>query len=190
MDNTFGIPVSKSMLGKMKDEFVNDIIVCVYVTGAKAYYIHSLNGEIKKAKGVKKMSEKELSSDYCKKMFEHDGVSSLHNIYTEIKSKIARSHHDKRFIIPNSTKTLSWGHSDITFYQTDPATNIQLATNVLNGLNGFVNDSDKNESDKIESDIELMNGILAALHRKHLSQYLNDRLDTFVSLMMKDLENE
>lgn len=86
----------------------------------------------------------------------------------------------KRFIIPNISETLTWGHSDITFYQTDTETTIQLATNALNE---FVNDSDQNESN-----IEIINDI--ALRRTHLSHDLADKLNRLLCLMMKDLENE
>ncbi|CAH2004930.1 unnamed protein product [Acanthoscelides obtectus] len=53
-------------------------------------------------------------------------------MYTEVKNKVALAHHDdKRFIIPNTTKTLAWGHSDIEFYQTDPSLNVKSAIGAI-----------------------------------------------------------
>ncbi|CAG9821945.1 unnamed protein product [Phaedon cochleariae] len=51
-DNKFNIPITKSVVGNMKDEFPNDPIVSFYGTGAKAYYVQSLSSELKKAKDL------------------------------------------------------------------------------------------------------------------------------------------
>ncbi|KAJ8980026.1 hypothetical protein NQ317_019713 [Molorchus minor] len=52
--------------------------------------------------------------------------SELHDMYTELKNKVALSYHDdKRFMIPNTTKTLPWGHDDILFYQSEPDQNLE-----------------------------------------------------------------
>ena len=45
-DNKFNIPITKSVVGNMKDEFPNDPIVSFYGTGAKAYYVQSSNSEL------------------------------------------------------------------------------------------------------------------------------------------------
>ncbi|CAH2009286.1 unnamed protein product [Acanthoscelides obtectus] len=129
----------------MIDEFPADPIISFYGTGAKAYYIRSFKSETKKAKGVKKaVVQKQLPSDDYKKIIEggwrilrktHTFKSKLHDVYTEVKNKVALAHHDdKRFIIPNTTKTLPWGHSDIEFYQTDTSLNKKYATDAINDV--------------------------------------------------------
>ncbi|KAJ8967847.1 hypothetical protein NQ317_002176 [Molorchus minor] len=126
--NKFNIPKGVSVLGRMKDEFPADPIISFYGTGAKAYHIQSTGKELKKAKGVKKsVIEQQLSIDDYKQIVESGGLifrkmnsfrSELHDMYTELKNKVALSYHDdKRFMIPNTTKTLPWGHDDILFYQ-------------------------------------------------------------------------
>ncbi|KAJ8979682.1 hypothetical protein NQ317_001083 [Molorchus minor] len=111
----------------MKDEFPADPIISFYGTGAKAYHVQSVGKELKKAKGVKK------------KM--NTFRSDLHDIYTEMKNKVALSYHDdKRFVIPNTCKTLPWGHNDIIFYQTEPRKNIEWLIAAANYIDGnFVN---------------------------------------------------
>ena len=57
--------------------------------------------------------------------------SDLH-VYTEIKNKIALTHHDdKRFVIPSSTKTLPWGHADIDFYKTNAEDNLETFLRIV-----------------------------------------------------------
>ncbi|KAJ8913103.1 hypothetical protein NQ315_006605 [Exocentrus adspersus] len=123
----------------MKDEFPADPIVCFYGTGAKAYYVKSVSDELKKAKGVKKsVIKKHITADDYSTIVEKGGVmlrkmstftTTLHDIYTEIKNKVALSYKDdKRYIIPNTTKTLAWGHSDIQFYETSPTQNLEFFT--------------------------------------------------------------
>ncbi|KAJ8967216.1 hypothetical protein NQ317_001325 [Molorchus minor] len=118
--NKFNIPKGVSVLGRMKDEFPADPIISFYGTGAKAYHIQSTGKELKKAKGVKKsVIEQQLSIDDYKQIVESGGLifrkmnsfrSELHDMYTELKNKVALSYHDdKRFMIPNTTKTLPWG---------------------------------------------------------------------------------
>ncbi|CAH2001064.1 unnamed protein product [Acanthoscelides obtectus] len=100
---------------------------------------------MKRAKGVKKsVIQKQLSGNDYKRIIEgggrvlrnmHTFKSKLHYVYTEVKNKVALAHHDaKRFIIPNTTKTLSWGHSDIEFYQTDPSLNVKYAIGAINDI--------------------------------------------------------
>ncbi|CAH1956938.1 unnamed protein product [Acanthoscelides obtectus] len=65
----------------------------------------------------------------------HTFKSKLHDVYTEVINKISLAHHDdKRFIFPNTTKTLPWGHSDIEFYQTDPSLNVKYAIGAINDI--------------------------------------------------------
>ncbi|CAH1104408.1 unnamed protein product [Psylliodes chrysocephalus] len=72
--------------------------------------------------------------------------STLHDIYTEMKNKVALSYNDeKRFIIPNTVKTLPWGHRDIQEYRNGPRKNVaELWCNVVNIVN---NGSDENRLD-------------------------------------------
>lgn len=61
--------------------------------------------------------------------------SHLHDIYTEMRNKVALSHHDdKRFVIPNTTKTLPWGHSDIRLFQSEPEQNVMRLISALNSI--------------------------------------------------------
>lgn len=184
-DNSFNIPVTKSVLGKMKDEFPADPIISFYGTGAKAYYIQSVNSQFKKAKGIKRNVIKKYldKADYQRMVEEGGGIilrkmntfkSTIHNMYTEVKNKIALSHHDdKRFIIPNSTKTLPWGHSDIEFYNTDPEINVQLCLNSINNIN-----ADEGFEEK-----EIDN------FRNNLSQGENNNLDLLINLLLKEIES-
>lgn len=150
--NKFGIPVSASVLGNMKDEFPSDPIIEFYGTGAKAYYVKSVNTEVKKAKGIKKsVIKNNLTAEDYKKIVEQGGIifrkmssfrSELHNIYTEIKNKVALSYFDdKRFIIPNTTHSLPWGHNDIQFYLTDAEKNFEWFVTALSQTAGCDNDS-------------------------------------------------
>ncbi|KAJ8909635.1 hypothetical protein NQ315_015327 [Exocentrus adspersus] len=144
--NKFNLPINLSVLGKMKDEFPADPIVCFNGTGAKAYYVKSVSDEIKKAKGVKKnVIKKHLTIDDYSTV-EKGGVllrkmstftTTLHDMFTEIKNKVALSHKDdKRYIIPNTCKTLAWGHSDIPFYETSPTQNLEYLLRAYDELCG------------------------------------------------------
>lgn len=126
-NNSYGIPISKSVVGKFKDEYAGEPIECFYGTGAKAYCIKTSRGLLKKAKGVKKSSiNKQLDFVHYKDVVEKNSKtfctmflfrSRLHNIYTETINKLAlTSSDDKRFKIPNSFDTLAWGHQDIPLY--------------------------------------------------------------------------
>ncbi|KAJ8914735.1 hypothetical protein NQ315_017446 [Exocentrus adspersus] len=145
--NKFNVPINLSVLGKMKDEFPADPIVCFYGTGAKAYYVKSVSDEIKKAKGVKKnVIKKHLTIDDYSTVIEKGGVllrkmstftTTLHNMFTEMKNKVALSHKDdKRYIIPNTCKTLAWGHSDIPFYETSTTQNLEYLLRAYDELCG------------------------------------------------------
>ncbi|CAH1104394.1 unnamed protein product [Psylliodes chrysocephalus] len=120
VDNIHGISKTKSILGKMKDEFASAPIKSFYGTGAKAYCVEA-NKLLKKAKGVSKhITKHQLQlSDYVRivkdggtifrKMYVF--VSDMHTIYTELRNKVALSaKDDKRYVIPGDVKTLAWGH--------------------------------------------------------------------------------
>jgi hypothetical protein len=88
----------------------------------------------------------------------HTFTSSGHDIYTELKNKIALNHgDDKRFIIPNTTKTLPWGHSDIEFYQTDPVRNVELVRQALGRLQKGDIDGDDDNDTLTETEIRKTN---------------------------------
>ncbi|CAH1099545.1 unnamed protein product [Psylliodes chrysocephalus] len=124
--NEYGIPKTKSVVGKMKDEFCGTPIQAFYGTGAKAYCIKlgktfKNTTEIKKAKGVSRnVIKNQLQvSDYIRIIENGDMIyrkmyvfiSSLHTIYTELKNKVALSaKDDKRYVIPHDVNTLAWGH--------------------------------------------------------------------------------
>ena len=140
--NEFNVVKSKSVVGRMKDEFPCDPIMAFYGTGAKAYYIKSLKSELKKAKGIKKaVIENELHLEDYQRVVEQGGLifrkmktfrSSLHDIYTEVINKVALSHNDdKRYLIPKSANTLPWGHTDIDFYKRTPEENLQILLQVM-----------------------------------------------------------
>lgn len=141
--NIFNMPVTPSVLGKMKDEFPENPILGFYGTGAKAYYVDAINKKVKKAKGIKRsvikatLGEQEYKEvvegkkDILRKM--NVFKSDMHDMFTEIRNKIALScKDDKRFLIPNTTKTLAWGHKDILLYRRTPEQNLELFLEILN----------------------------------------------------------
>ncbi|EFA13410.1 hypothetical protein TcasGA2_TC004040 [Tribolium castaneum] len=110
----------------MKDEYKGRVISEFLGTGAKAYCV-DVEGELsKKAKGIK---HNVITSELHKIDYQNAVTvpnteiikemnifrSKLHNIYTELKKKIALSFKDdKRYILNNSEgRTLSWGHKNI-----------------------------------------------------------------------------
>ncbi|CAH1109717.1 unnamed protein product [Psylliodes chrysocephalus] len=125
-NNEYGMPITNSIVGKMKDEFAGTIVDAFYGTGAKAYCVKlgkplKKETEIKKAKGVSKnIIKNQLHvNDYIRIIQNGDTifrkmyvfVSSLHTIYTELRNKVALSaKDDKRYVIPHDVNTLAWGH--------------------------------------------------------------------------------
>ncbi|CAH1101722.1 unnamed protein product [Psylliodes chrysocephalus] len=170
-DNKFNLPVSKPILGNFKDEYPNQAISIFLGTGAKAYYIRSDEKESKTAKGVKKsVIQNSLNMVDYQKIVEGGGKifrkmntfrSQLHDIYTEMKNKVALSYNDeKRFIIPNTAKTLPWGHKDIQEYRNGPQNTVaEFRCRVSN----IVNNS--NEEDKLDLLLRLLEEIEAILRR-------------------------
>lgn len=124
-NNRYGIPQTVSVVGKMKDEYAGIPIESFFGAGAKVYCVFVGGKEIKKAKGVRKSSIKKyltmatyrdvvenVRGEVLCRMFIFR--SRLHTVYTEMRNKIAlTSRDDKRYLIPNSTNTLAWGHKDI-----------------------------------------------------------------------------
>ncbi|CAH1099678.1 unnamed protein product [Psylliodes chrysocephalus] len=125
-DNEYEIPITKSVVGKMKDEFGGTPIAEFYGTCAKVYCINlgkpfKKMTQIKKAKGVSaNIVKNQLHlNDYVRIVQNDDTiyrkmyvfVSSLHTIYTELRNKVALSaKDDKRYVIPHDVNTLAWGH--------------------------------------------------------------------------------
>lgn len=125
--NKFDIPVTPSVVGKMKVEYPEKPIYSFYGTAAKSYFVKVERDIIKKAKGIKKnVIKTELHEEDYKGAVERNETvlrsmsiftSKYHELYTEIKNKVALSGgDDKRFLIPGTTKTLAWGHRDIFLY--------------------------------------------------------------------------
>lgn len=119
------MPVTESVVGKMKDEFAGIPISSFYGTAAKSYCVSVADKEIIKAKGISKSAtEQYLTASTYKAIAEgtsgsvlcqmYSFRSHLHTMYTELRNKIALScFDDKRYVIPRSTKTLAWGHDEI-----------------------------------------------------------------------------
>ncbi|CAH1965864.1 unnamed protein product [Acanthoscelides obtectus] len=126
--NPHNMPQTASELGKMKDEYAFKILSAFYGTGPKAYCIDAVDQVAKRATGISKASVKnQLHLLHYKDIVEEKRTSvyctiyvfksESHNIYTNYIKKVAlTSTDDKRFLIPNSTKTLAWGHQDILFH--------------------------------------------------------------------------
>ncbi|XP_025159353.1 uncharacterized protein LOC112589602 [Harpegnathos saltator] len=122
-DNAYGIPlVNKKVPGLMKDE--NDGAIMTEFVGlrAKMYALKvDSKNDTKKAKGVKTnvVARTITFDDYMQCL--RDEVekqrrqscirSKMHKVYTVSELKTALSPYgDKRYIVPNSTDTLPWGH--------------------------------------------------------------------------------
>lgn len=123
-NNIHEIPRTPSLIGKMKDELAGNIIEIFLGTGSKAYYVKAGGDEIKKAKGIQKCAIKnQLSLSHYQSVVNDQGKvyctmhtfrSDHHNIFTNYVRKVALSHFDdKRYLIPNSKRTLAWGHKHI-----------------------------------------------------------------------------
>ncbi|XP_025074795.1 uncharacterized protein LOC112552841 [Pogonomyrmex barbatus] len=121
-DNAYGMPlVNKKVSGLMKDEN-NDAMTEFIRLRAKIYAVR-VDGrkDIKKAKGVKNnvVARTITFDDYTRCLNEEIEMtrrqscirSKLHQVYTVSESKIVLSpYDDKRYIIPDTTETLPWGH--------------------------------------------------------------------------------
>lgn len=108
----------------MKDEFKGEPISSFIGTGAKAYCVNLKQGIEKRAKGVKKyVTKNSLTRQDYTDVIENNEIkyremsifkSILHDMFTQLKNKIALSpKDDKRYIIPGNFRTLAWGHRDI-----------------------------------------------------------------------------
>lgn len=118
-----GMPITKSIVGKMKDEYCGVAISNFYGTSAKSYCVTLPEKEILKAKGVRSSAVKKYLSVatykavvegttdkiFCK---QYTFKSHLHTIYTELQNRVAISAvDDKRYVIHGSPRTLAWGNN-------------------------------------------------------------------------------
>ncbi|KYN30743.1 hypothetical protein ALC56_14987 [Trachymyrmex septentrionalis] len=122
-DNAYGMPLAnKKVPGLMKDEN-NGAIMTEFVGLRAKMYAVRVDGkkDIKKVKGVKNnvVAQTITFDDYTRCLNEEIEMtrrqscirSKLHEVYTISESKIALSpYDDKRYVVPNSTETLPWGH--------------------------------------------------------------------------------
>ena len=124
--NAYGMPLAnKKVPGLMKDEN-NGAIMTEFVGLRAKMYALKVDGknDAKKAKGVKcnVVARTITFDDYMRclrdeiEMTRHQTCirSKLHEVYTVRETKIALSpYDDKRYLVPDSVKTLPWGHYQI-----------------------------------------------------------------------------
>jgi len=127
VDNAYGMPrANKKVPGLMKDEN-NGAIMTEFVGLRAKMYALRVDGkkDTKKAKGVKNsvVTRTITFDDYTRCLNEEIEMtrrqscirSKLHEVYTVSETKIALSpYDDKRYIVPDSTETLPWGHYKIS----------------------------------------------------------------------------
>lgn len=135
-NNQFNIPLkNKAELGKFKDECAPKILCEFIGLRSKMYALKIENEESKKAKGVKKSVIKHdvtfqdyknvllSSSVLLKEQYKFKSIK--HDIYTQKENKIAlSSNDDKRYLLPNTFKTLAWGHYKIPLDDNNSDNNI------------------------------------------------------------------
>ncbi|XP_070169654.1 uncharacterized protein [Polyergus mexicanus] len=123
VNNAYGIPLeNKKVPGLMKDENNGAIMTEFVGLRAKMYALRVDNKkDTKKVKGVKSnvVARTITFDDYTRCLRDEIEMtrrqscirSKLHKVYTISETKIARSpYNDKRYIVPDSTDTLPWGH--------------------------------------------------------------------------------
>ncbi|CAH2019724.1 unnamed protein product [Acanthoscelides obtectus] len=154
-DNPHNMPRTASELGKMKDEYGGKVLSAFYGTGPTAYCIDAVDQVAKRAKGTSKASVKhQLHLLHYKDIVEEKRTyvyctiyvfkSESHNIYTNYIRKVTlTSMDDKRFLIPNSTKTLAWGHQDITFHKMSDGERLELLLRLMNEASELTSDQMK-----------------------------------------------
>ena len=125
-NNVFGIPqANKKLVGLMKDECNGSIMTYFVGLRSKMYSIR-VNGQahMKKAKGVKNgvVSKTINFDDYhdcllnLRTQYRQQCIiqSKAHVVRTVKQTKLALSpHKNKRYLMPNETDTLPWGHYKI-----------------------------------------------------------------------------
>ncbi|XP_026830706.1 uncharacterized protein LOC113563378 [Ooceraea biroi] len=125
-DNIYSIPLmNKKVPGLMKDEN-NGAIMTEFVGLRANMYALKVDSkkDTKQAKGVKSnvVARTITFDDYMQCLREKIEMtrdqsritSQLHNVYTVRETKIALNpYDDKRYVIPDTTDTLPWGHFQI-----------------------------------------------------------------------------
>ncbi|KYN21871.1 hypothetical protein ALC57_05765 [Trachymyrmex cornetzi] len=127
-DNAYGMSLAnKKVPGLMKDEN-NGMIMTEFVGLRAKMYAVRVDGkkDTKKAKGVKSnVVARMITFDYTRCLNEEIETtrrqscirSKLHEVYTISESKITLSpYDDKRYVVPNTTETLPWGHWQIPLH--------------------------------------------------------------------------
>ncbi|XP_029673716.1 uncharacterized protein LOC115241896 [Formica exsecta] len=122
-NNAYGIPLeNKKVPGLMKDENNGAIMTEFVGLRAKMYALRvDSKKDTKKVKGVKSnvVARTITFDDYTRCLRDEIEMtrqqscirSKLHEVYTISETKIALSpYDDKRYIVPDSTDTLPWGH--------------------------------------------------------------------------------
>ena len=126
VNNIFGMPqANKKLVGLMKDECNGRIMTEFAGLRSKMYSIR-IDGEdkVKKVKGMKiAVVQKSITfNDYLECLINMSSqfreqrfiYSRKHNVFTQKQVKLALNpHDDKRYLIPNETDTLPWGHYKI-----------------------------------------------------------------------------
>ncbi|KYQ48100.1 hypothetical protein ALC60_12862, partial [Trachymyrmex zeteki] len=120
-NNAYGMPLAnKKVPGLMKDEN-NGTIMTEFVELRVKMYALPVDGKDTKAKGVKSnvVARTITFVDYTRCLNEEIEMtrrqscirSKLHEVYTISESKIVLNPYDnKRYVVPDSTETLPWGH--------------------------------------------------------------------------------
>ncbi|XP_025267778.1 uncharacterized protein LOC112639099 [Camponotus floridanus] len=123
VDNPYGVPrANKKVLGLMKDENKGALMLEFVGLRAKMYALRvEGRGDTKKSKGVRSsVVARTLTFDDYERCLRREIEmtreqsclrSKLHEVYTVRESKVALSpYDDKRYVVPDSTDTLPWGH--------------------------------------------------------------------------------
>ncbi|XP_025271017.1 uncharacterized protein LOC112639903 [Camponotus floridanus] len=123
VDNPYGVPrANKKVLGLMKDENNGALMLEFVGLRAKMYALRvEGRGDTKKSKGVRSsVVARTLTFDDYERCLRREIEmtreqsclrSKLHEVYTVRESKVALSpYDDKRYVVPDSTDTLPWGH--------------------------------------------------------------------------------
>lgn len=156
-----------SVVGKMKLEYPEKPIYSFYGTSAKCYFVRVEGDVIKKAKGVRKnIIKSELhENDYISAVENRETIlremnvftSKFHDLYTELKHKIAlRGVDDKRYLLPESTRTLAWGHKDISLIE-EKENCAEILFQVLTDLKTSNDEQNRSIEDELERIFQINN---------------------------------
>jgi hypothetical protein len=118
---------NKKAIGKMKDECAGNPVIEYVGLRSKMYSILKSDGNIRKAKGIKKYIVKRqiLHENYKEALFDQKTFrhgmdvlkSECHQIYGMHQNKLSLSPFDsKRWIMSDGIHTLAYGHKDIPVF--------------------------------------------------------------------------